>query len=227
MDQALALIRYRFDTLEQLSRHLHMVDDAALIFLPEPEKASALPERVMVELVLREPSQETVVRGAVVSRAEGQVRGSWLQLADTRLAMRLRYGRGLEGRREGRVSADHLVQLHSDYGDHFIAQILDVSSGGMRVHGARGLLVGGSYGVRLLGEKPVQAELGVAHVARLEGSEAGLRFVLAGNPPVLQFVESLREAWKRAPEIVHLAGCCARDPIEPALPRLGTPATAG
>src|SRR5258708_5108688 len=128
MEQAAALIRYRFDTVEQLATHVRLVDDAALLFLPDPPKGEPPVERVVVELVLREPQVTTVVRGVIVSRAEG---GSWLLLSDTRLALRLRYRRGFEGHRVGRVSADQLVQLRSEFGDHFIAQVLDASGGGM------------------------------------------------------------------------------------------------
>ncbi len=202
MEQAAALIRYRFDTAEQLAHHLHLVDDAALLYLPDPPKGGAPVERVVVELVMQEPPVTTVVRGMIVSRAEG---GSWLMLS--------------------RVSADQLVQLRSEFGDHFIAQVLDASGGGLRVQGARGLLMGASYDVRLLGEKLARSELGVARVVRLEGSEAGLCFALSQNPPVLRFVETLREAWTRAPELAHPAGGCSRE-AEPALPELSRPAAA-
>ena len=35
------LIRYRFDTLEQLAQHLHVTPDATFLFVPEPGIAAA------------------------------------------------------------------------------------------------------------------------------------------------------------------------------------------
>ncbi len=77
-----ALFRYRFDSFEQVVRHLHVVDGAALIFVADPP-SKRVEGKILLEMVVRAPAQQTVVRGDVVARGAG---GGWLQLSDPRLA---------------------------------------------------------------------------------------------------------------------------------------------
>ena len=113
MEQDSLMLRYRFDTFEQLERHLHLKNGAALLFLPECKASEPAPGRhVLVEISIREKAQQTAVRSQVVVRSQ---RGSWLQLVDTRLALRVRRG-GFASRREGRVSADAVLGLLSSQG---------------------------------------------------------------------------------------------------------------
>lgn len=215
------MMRYRFDSFEQVARHLHVVDNAALLFVRDQKKAGTPSGRVLLALDIRESGQETVVRGEVVARAEGGLPGSWLQLSDLRLARRLREPGGFRSRRAGRVSGDQLLQLRSASGNQLVAQLLDVGEGGLRVRGARGLLHGDEYAVRLLGLPALKSELGLARVVRADAAEAGLRFVKPGNPQVASYVKSLQDAWTRAVEIDHLPDCCAsRGPIEPSMPKV-------
>jgi hypothetical protein len=208
------LLRYRFDNFGQLEQHLHVVEGAALIFLPDPKKAPTA-GRVLLDLAIAEPPQQAAVRGEVVSPAEG---GSWLQLADARLPKRLHRG-GFEARREPRLSADALLQLRDSTGSQLVAQLFDLGTGGMRVRGAGRLLEGETYSVRLLNEPPAASDLGIAQVVRIEGAEAGMRFVAPRSPQVPLYVASLLEAWMSAPEIEHPAGCCReRGLLEPPRP---------
>jgi hypothetical protein len=56
---------------------------------------------------------------------------------------------------------------------------------------------------------------------RAEKGEASLRFALPRGLQVLSYIESVREAWRRAIVVEHLAGCCTlRGPIEPSPPRV-------
>jgi hypothetical protein len=224
MERATQLLRYRFDTFGQLEQHLHVVDGAALIFLPDPKKGVPAVGRVLLDLAIAEPPQQAAVRGEVISPAEG---GSWLQLADARLPRRLHQG-GFEGRREPRLSADALLQLRDSTGSQLIAQLFDLGTGGMRVRGAGRLLEGETYSVRLLNEPPAASDLGIAQVVRIDGAEAGMRFVAPWSPQVPLYVASLLEAWMSAPEIEHAAGCCrGRGLLEPPLPpprQTGAPA---
>lgn len=215
------MMRYRFDSFEQLARHLHVVDNAALLFMRDQKRSGGPFGRVLLALDIRESGQQTVVRGEVVARAEGRLPGYWLQLSDLRLARRLREPGGFAARREGRVSGDQLLQLRSDAGHQLVVQLLDVGSRGLRVRGARGLVEGETFSVRLLGLLAQRADLGRAEVVRVDAPEAALRFETAGNPQVLSYVKSLNEAWGRAPEMEHLPGCCdRRGPIEPSIPKL-------
>jgi hypothetical protein len=218
MEQESLMLRYRFDTFEQLERHLHLVNGAALLFLPEGKTGEpASGQRVLLEIAIREKAQQTAVRGQVVVRAE---RGSWLQLADTRLALRLRQG-GFEARREGRVSADAVLSLRSSEGTQLVAQLLDLGIGGMRVRGAGRLLEGETYTVRLMNARPASSDFGAAQVVRFEGSEAGMRFVAPRSPQVPRYLGALLEVWMHVPEIQHRSDCCAPSTLlEPPVPKL-------
>lgn len=216
-----SLIRYRFDSLQQLAKHLHVVDNAALLFVRDHKKDHPPKGRVLLELEVVEPGHRTVVRAEVVARAEGTLTGSWLQLSDVRLARRLREMSQFAARLDGRVSADQVVQLRGNDGRQVVVQLLDISVGGMRVRGALGSLAGQDCAVRVLGVPAISAELGTARVVRIEAQEAGLRFADSGNPQVARYIESLQKEWARATEIDHLPGCCSlRGPIEPSLPKV-------
>jgi hypothetical protein len=214
------MLRYRFDDLGQLSRHLHVVDHAAVIFLRD-HRRDVHYERVLLELEIHETGENVVVRGEVVSRADARIRGAWLRLCDTRLARRLREPAALSSRRLPRVSTDRMIGLRRGSGDHLVAQLLDVSPVGLRVRGARGLALGESCDARLIGAPVVTSDLGCAQVVRVEGDEAGLRFTSAENVAVRRLVQSLQQAWRLAPELDHIPECCAEGrPIEPAPPDL-------
>jgi hypothetical protein len=215
------LLRCRFDTFDQLSRHLHMVDNATLLFVRDQQKLCGPAGRVLVEFAIRESAQQTVARGEVVARAEGRLTGWWLQLSDMRLARRLREPDAFAVRREERVSADALVQVRGDSGSQLVAQLLDISPGGLRLRVASGLSVGEVHLVKLLGLPGLKSDLGLARVVRAEKGEASLRFALPRGLQVLSYIESVREAWRLAIEVEHPAGCCTlRGPIEPSPPRV-------
>jgi hypothetical protein len=225
MEQDSLMLRYGFDTFEQLERHLHLKNGAALLFLPECKGGEPAPgRRVLVEIAIREKAQQTAVRGQVVVRAQ---RGSWLQLSDTRLALRVRRG-GFASRREGRVSADAVLSLRSSQGTQLVAQLLDLGAGGMRVRGAGRLLEGETYTVRLMNARRESSDFAVAQVVRFEGGEAGMRFVAPRSPQVPRYIALLLEEWMSAPEIEHPVGCCnGRGLLEPPLPKLQRPASLG
>jgi hypothetical protein len=217
------MIRYAFDSFSQLSNHLHVVDNSSLMFIVDPKRAGypGAQGKVLLELEIRESMMKTVVRGEVVARAEGSLAGSWVQLSDLRLAKRLQKPEAFASRRERRVSAEQLVQLRASSGSQLVAQLLDVSEGGIRLRGAAAVMVGHSYDVRLLGARLVGSDLGTARAVRSDGLEAALRFDLRGSGPVKRYLQLVQDAWSRAPQVEHAKDCCARlGPIEPALPKL-------
>jgi hypothetical protein len=217
------MIRYAFDSFSQLGNHLHLVDNASLMFIADPKRAghSFLQGKVLVELEIREAMTRTVARGEVVARAEGRMPGSWVQFSDLRLVKRLQKPEAFASRRERRVSAEQLVQLRSSTGSQLVLQLLDVSEGGIRLRGAAGVTAGATYEVRLLGARLVGSDLGTARAVRNDGLEVALRFDLRGAGPVKRYLQLLQDAWARAPQVEHAKECCARmGPIEPALPKL-------
>ncbi len=125
------------------------------------------------------------------------------------------------------MSSDQLLQFRSASGLQLIGKLLDVGPGGMRVRGVPGMLLGETYSLRLLGAPAGLADWGKAEVTRLEEPEAGLRFLPPRNPQVPRYIQLQIEAWMRAPEIDHPAGCCGPSGVlEPPLPKL-TPAALG
>jgi hypothetical protein len=218
MERSATMMRYRFDSMGQLARHLHVVDNHGLLFLRDEKKAAAGSRRVLLELEVKELSQKTVLRGEVVARSEGQLPGSWLQFSDIRLARRLQ--KGQFNRRDRRLSGEQLLQLTGPSGS-LIVQLLDIGGGGLRVRSAQGLSAGQTCSVRVLGARSVQADLGNARVLRVDGQEAGLRFSLRDAPAVLRYLRTLEEAWDKAVRLEHPPECCKlRGPIEPSLPKL-------
>jgi hypothetical protein len=214
------MLRYRFDSLGQLVRHVHVVDHAALMFLRD-HRRDVHYQRVLLELTVRETGQQAVVRGEVVARADGAIRGAWLQLSDAHIIRRLCEPEAFSVRMRNRVSTDQLVQLRRSSGEQVVAQALDVSTAGLRVRGARQLAPGECCFVHVIGGPVITSDLGVAQVVRVQGGEAGMRFTAPESASVVRMVRSLQQAWSKALELDHLPECCVEGrPIEPSLPVL-------
>lgn len=212
------MIRYTFDTVQQLSRHLRQVDNTVLLFVRNATAATK-GTKVLLELQIRAGAERTVVRSEVVARSGGSSPGAWLQLSDPRLAERLRDPDALLGRRDRRICVDQPVLLQRDEGQQ-MAQMLDVSAGGLRVKGGGGLRLGDLVLVQLVGARRFDSTLGAARVERLDRGGAGLRFV-QGTPAALAYLKGLEEAWAKADAVEHQAGCCAGGGLaEPMPPRL-------
>jgi hypothetical protein len=209
------LVRCRFDTLEQLAQHLHVMPSATLLFLPEPRIANARVRTVLVELSVRETRQQTVVRGEPAGQAHENPPGAWLELSEHHLPRLARPPGPLMARRDQRVSGDQLLKLRGQFGEQVIARLLDVGAGGLCVRAPRELMTGDIYLVRLLDVPPSRADLGPAQVVRARGAEAGLRFVAPGSVQVIRYIGSLRETWLRATDLQHHPRCC-KDGVPPA-----------
>lgn len=219
-----SLFRYRFDSFDQVMRHLHVVGGTTLIYVPDAPSGQHFEGPVLLELTVRMEAAQTVVRGEVVARS-GE--GGWLRLCDAKLATCLAAGHGFAEKREGRVSAEQLMQFKSASGLQMIGKLLDVGAGGMRARGVPGMLLGETYSLRLLGAPNGLADWGRAEVVRLQEPEAGLRFLSPRSPEVPRYIQRQLEAWMHAPELDHPPGCCGRSGLfEPPLPK-ATAAAAG
>ena len=207
VERGTILIRYRFDTLEQLAQHLEVTPTATLLFVAEP-KIAARARTVLVELYVAETRQQTVVRGAPVAQPLEAPPGVWLELSDHHLPRLARPPGPFMARRDPRVSGDQLLKLRGLLGEQLVAELLDVGAGGLRLRSPHELLAGDTYLVRLVDGPPSRADLGPAQVVRAKGREAGLRFIAPGSPAVMRHLGSLREAWLRSPALRHLPHCC-------------------
>ena len=152
-----ALIQYRFDSVEQLARHLHQFGDASLLFVRD-ERDEIRAGRVLVELQLRLPLATTTARAHVIARSAAPLAGAWIQM-DARLARHLQRRGNLTARRERRVGTNQMLQLSGP--SELVVELVDISRGGVRIRGAGALLnVSDPYTLRLLGSKRTDGDLG-------------------------------------------------------------------
>jgi hypothetical protein len=213
------LLRYRFESLDQLKRHLNvMVGGRSLLFYPARHVAGEGGDRVVLETAAGE--QQMLLRGAVLSRVEG---GLWLDFPDGRLARRLGAG-ALTGRHQRRLPVDLMVDVRGPA--HKLGRLLDVSMGGGRLAGVPGLNEGDEVVLRLMtalgGLSP---ELGRAQVVRSAvAGETAVKFVrtdTATRVAATKLFESIRARWASAPEVVHQPECCVDGKVlAPTIPRV-------
>ena len=212
------LIQYRFDSVDQLARHLHAAGDTTLLFIRD-DRGEIHAGRAMLELQLRLPVATTTSRAQVIGRSAAPLAGAWVQM-DSRLARHIQRRGALTARRERRIGAHHMLQLSGP--NEVVVELIDVSRGGVRVRGAGGQIgVSDAYEVRLLGCKRLEGDLGTARVVHVGDAESGLRFVQPGNPRLQSFLARAESAWAGARRIEHARNCCIYGPpIEPVAPIL-------
>jgi hypothetical protein len=218
------LLRHRFDSVEQMRKHLHVTEGSTLMFFRAPTLSLAVGTPLLLELCLHNSEQTRVLRGSVLARAEEQ--GLWLQFPSTRFARDVQSS-GIVTRRGRRVGSDRLVRLRRASGDEYLAMLLDVSQAGARVGGGLppGIAKGHQLDVVLAAAEPGQsANLGKATIAWVEEGEAGISFDRsspAARVAITKFFHSVEAPWKQAVEVRHLQDCCGKAGLrEPPLPRL-------
>jgi hypothetical protein len=219
------LLRHRFDSVDQIRKHLHVVEVTTLLFFRAPTLAVAVGAPVLLELCLENSEQTRVLRGSVLARAEEQ--GLWLQFPNTRFARDVET-RGIVPRRSRRIGSDRLVKLRRAAGGEYLAMLLDVSQAGARVGGGLppGLAKGDQLDVVLASVDPGHPpELGKATVAWVGEGEAGIAFDRSSpsaRVAITKFFHSVEAPWKQAVEVGHLRDCCGKPGLrEPSPPRLG------
>lgn len=214
------MLKYCFDTVEQLTRHLHVSDNSTLMFARDPGH-SLLPGRGLLQLQVNQTGAAAIVRAEVVARSGGAIPGAWMQL-DARLGRHLMARGTFKARHHYRICANHVVLVLSGRSVQAV-QLLDVGTGGLRVRGE--LTLDDWYEVRLIGARRLECDLGVAEVVRVDASESGLRFVEPQSQAVRSLIGNLDTVWAGADRIEHPAACCAGGlPVEPVAP--GFPAGA-
>jgi hypothetical protein len=223
-DRRSAMLRQRFEAVEQLKAHLHVVEGRSLLFFRDPTLNLTAGAAVLVELVFANSEQTRVVRANLVARSEAL--GLWLATGNARFAREVR-DRGLAPRRGRRLGADLPLRIRRPDGSEHLVTLLDLSIAGARIGGGlpHSLAPGSELDLRLscneLGQTP---ELGHAKVVWFEEGEAGLMFDRASSScrvSVGRLFQTLQKQWETARTVDHLAGCCAeRGLLEPALPRL-------
>jgi hypothetical protein len=219
-----ALLRLRFASLQQLRAHLHVEDNATLLFFRDPRLDLPPGTVALVEIVFDTSEETRVVRTTTLARAEGL--GLWLAMPNARFAREVKE-RGLVARRGRRVGSDRYLRLKRPSGSEFMVTLLDVSLGGARIGGGlpSQLSPGDHVDLRLaspdLGEP---AEVGRACVAWVEAGEAGLAFDRSDSAcrsAVAKLFQASEARWRTAREVRHPDSCCRGVALmEPPVPRV-------
>ena len=222
--KAPVLLRYRFRSIAQLSRHLHTARGRTLFFYREPGVELSFGARVFMEIILEDTEQSVLLRGSVLSAVGEPTRGTWLEFAETRLSQTVTGG-GLVGRKQRRLGCEAMVEIQQNE-TRTVGRMVDVSMGGARIVDAfAGLDPDVAVQVRLLAADPSwPSDIGLAKAIRAEGGKIALRFVrsdLKTRVAVTRLFAAVREQWARACEASHPAVCCVGGvQLDPAPPRL-------
>jgi DNA-binding response OmpR family regulator len=222
---ATAQLRYRFDLREQLKNHLYVVDGRALFFYADPTLQLASGARVLLEIILTDSGQQSILRGQAMGRNEGSAQGVWLEFQDTRLARRAAEG-PIAARTQRRLPTDLLVRASGELPAQ-LCRLLDVSAAGARLGGLSAPVPADSIvELKLMSQVSGVQEGGLcrARVLRTGQGEAAVRF-LRDEAPTRQLVAklmfSVEAAWANARELQHPSVCCGpRGAMDPPLPRL-------
>ena len=218
------LLRHRFDDLEQLRRHLHVVDGGTLLFFRDPRLTVGTGAPVLVEVAFESSEQTRALRATVLARAEGQ--GLWLLVPNTRFARDVDE-RGLSPRKGRRLGTDEMVRLKRAGGGDYMVRLLDLSIGGARIGGgipaqlAPGTVVALTIAAPESGRAP---EITRGRIVWVEDGEAGVMFdrdMESSRVAAGRLFRSLEQPWAQAREIRHLPPCCRNgEVLDPPVPRV-------
>ncbi|MCA1827768.1 MAG: PilZ domain-containing protein [Myxococcales bacterium] len=229
--RAAALLKYRFGTFLQMQRHLHVVEGRTLFFYRDPRMASFTgASRVVMEFSFADSEQATTMRGAVLSRLDGEggQTGAWIEFPDAKLARKLDQGmKAFVGRHQRRIGCDMMVEIKVR-GMPYLGRMIDVAMNGARVTGAAGMRAGTDAEMRIMGaEPPMPGVLGRVKVVRADpGGDVGVTFVrsdVIARVASSKLYTAVQQAWTRAPEVQHPVQCCQNGHVlEPPLPHMKT-----
>jgi len=220
------LLRHRFDNLEQLRKHLRVVDGSTLLFFRDPRLTIETGSPVLLEVAFESSEQRRALRASVLARAEGQ--GLWLVVPNTRFARDVDE-RGLSPRKGRRLGTDEMVRLKRAGGGDYMVRLLDLSIGGARIGGgipaqlAPGTVVALTIAPPEAGRAP---EVTRGRIVWVEDGEAGVMFdrdMESSRVAAGRLFRSLEQPWAQAREIRHLPTCCKNgEVLDPPVPRIRT-----
>lgn len=217
------LLRHRFENLDQLRNHLHVVDGSTLLFYRDPRLAVVTGSPVLLEITFDASEQTRAIRATVLARAEGQ--GVWLEAPNARFAREVKE-KGLSARKGRRLATDEMVRLKRPGGEHMV-RLLDLSIGGARIGGgipqqlAAGTVVALTIAPPEAGRAP---EVTRGRIVWVEDGEAGIMFdrdMESSRVAAGRLFRSLEQPWAQAREIRHLPNCCLNGQVlDPPVPRV-------
>jgi hypothetical protein len=217
------LLRHRFDDVEQLRRHLRVVDGTTLLFFRDPHLNAPTGAQALLELAFESSEQTRVLKATVLARTD---QGLWLAVPNTRFARDV-HERGLSPRKGRRLGVDESVRLKRAGGGEFMVRLLDLSIGGARIGGglppqlAPGNVVALTIAPPETGRAP---EITRGRIVWVEDGEAGVMFdrdMESSRVAAGRLFRSLEQPWAQAREIRHLPPCCRNgEVLDPPVPRV-------
>jgi PilZ domain-containing protein len=120
-------VRYRFDSLAALQRHLRL---GAGFFLPDPALPGAPGARVIVEVAVPETSDRPLLHGRVRERVHD---GVWLDVPSARPAARWEPDPSGPRRQHRRLACELFAEVQLQGGLPWLCRALDLSERGLRI----------------------------------------------------------------------------------------------
>ena len=220
------LLRYRFNSTIQVSRHFHVTTGRVVLFYPTP-LALRPGEPVILDVTFADSEQDCAVRGAVIGKEAGnQYVGWWLEFAAHGLVASLQTATTRPKRRQRRFPTEVVVNVERPEAVPFVAKLVDVSLNGGRI---TGLSLKPSVGeqIRLSLFSRDSGLPGISgRIAWTRGGDLGIGFKQPApieRATIRSLVNDAREHLLAAYEASHPSFCrCAEGytVLEPPLPRV-------
>lgn len=218
------LLRYRFDSGQQVRHHFHASGGRAVLFYPAPVPLQP-GEPVILDVGFTASDQHCAVRGSVLGCEIGGG-GSWLEFGGSGVASDLTRAAAARLRRHRRFLSGTVLRVRCGDDGPVMARLVDVSLGGARVAGATfNSLPGEKVWLSALSAAAAPAVI-AGRMAWSRGNEAGVEFSHlspVNRAAVAALVDEARQRAGAAHEALHPVICrCAQGdaPFEPPLPRV-------
>jgi hypothetical protein len=219
-----ALLRLRFPSITELRAHLHVEDNATLLFLRDSKLDLPGGSPALLEIGFDLNSETRVVRTSVLARVEGL--GLWLAMPNARFARDVNES-GLTPRKGRRIGIDRSLKLKRADDSEYMVVMLDMSIAGLRIGGGVPAAARPGEIVRLRLASPESGEppeLGRGRIAWVEAGEAGIameRSEEAHRLAMAKLFQSAEARWRSAREVRHPDACCRGGPsMDPPVPRV-------
>jgi len=199
-------VRYRFESLAALQRHIHL---GSGFFLPDAALPGGPGSRVIVEISVPETADHPLLHGRVRERLHD---GIWLDVPAARQAARWMPAPQGPRRRHRRLACELFVEVQPRGGEAWLCRALDLSERGLRI--ATGLetgIRGDEVVVTLLSSEgrlpPAQLPGRVVWAA---SRETGIE-LLDRTPQLDSLIEAASGRWDLVQELEHARECaCAQ-----------------
>ena len=195
-------IRYRFQSLGALQRHLRL---GSGFFLPEAALPGEPGSRVIVEVSVPETSDRPLLHGRVRERVRD---GVWLDLPAARPASRWAPDPDGPRRRDRRLACELLAEVQPRGAEPWLCRALDLSGHGLRI--ATGMetgVRGDDVAATLISPDPDLAPATLSgRVVWAASRETGIE-VLEHSPEYDLLLGAAASRWALVKEIEHESAC--------------------